>query len=968
MQEMNYKLFHRATAAAVFMIAAVQFFLTLQPSVSFWDPGELSAAAYALEIPHPPGGPLFSLVGHFLYMLPIPGNIGIRMNTLSALASACSVLLLYLVAVSLIRIYKGRNPENTIDAVGTYGAAAIGALAYSFCDTIWFNGVESNYFAASALLYSLVVWLVLMWYEHWDQPVGWRYLLMGAYLVGLSPGVHLMSVLAVFTVVLLVVSRRYIEDEAHFKKTAYILLGQVVILFVIALAMWSSQSGSQPPAPEDVKNYDTNFIIIMGLASAAYMGVFWRKIFNKNSYYLPVAVAAVALAVVYPGIIKKLPMLLLLVAGDNSAGGVTVLLLFLGLMVYLAYWAMKKKKTIYAVAAISVVLMVIGFTTYTMTIIRANQHPAMNENKPNSFSRLVSYLNREQYGDFPIFKRRFSNEPQHQSTWANYSTDLDFFVNYQMNRMYGRYVGWNFIGRSSFAQNAPIDWRQLFGIPFAIGLAGLYFHFRKDWRMASAFLILFIFMGYFTAFYQNQQEWQPRERDYFYAGSYFVFAVWIALGIRGLIDLVRETIRSQQNATRLTIGILCVGAFLVPVRMFQTNFFTHDRSKNWLPWIYAYDLLQSCKPNSILFTNGDNDTFPLWYLQDVEGVRRDIRIVNLSLVNTEWYIKQLKHEAPYGTPAVNISLSDDVIDRLQLMKWETRKISLPVSQAALRDYGVTDSTVINAGAISFTMQPTLHYGDIGAIRTQDILVREIVLQNAWKRPIYFANTCGEDTKIGLGEYLQTEGFASQLVPQKKRPGGSGVYYYVNEPLMRKNLLEDIPGINKSYQPGFLFRGLNDKSIFYDENSEHMAQGFRGAFIMLGTYYLNGVNDKQMCIKTLDRMETLVPPTVINMDYRQRYELASIYYSAGDTTRFRDIAKEIEAIALSKVNEQAVNASENNDQYAILIDLYDKTGEYAKAAELLERLVPSYPTDQALKKEIERYRALAGQQMKAQKTR
>jgi hypothetical protein len=962
---MNQKILHRLFAAGVFIISAIQFFSTAQPSVSFWDPGELSAAAYGLQVPHPPGGPLFSIVGHFFYMLPFPGSPGFRMNAVSALSSAISVLLLYLVAVRLIRLYKKHDPASVIESIGTYGSAAIGALALSFCDTFWFNGVEANYFAASTLLFSLVIWLMLVWYERADEPGSWKYVLMIAYLVGLAAGVHLMSVLTIFTVVLLIMFRRVVEDDEHCKKTWFIFAGHVAILLALAMMMWSSETATQPPAPEEIDAYDSKFKIIMVLVSAAYMGIFWKKIFNRSSFYLAVSVAAVSLALVYPGIIKKVPSLIRVVSGDNSSMGIIALLVIVAGLSYLSITARRSGKIVLAVVSLGAVLTLCGVTTYTMTIIRSNQHTPMNENEPDSFNRLVTYLNREQYGDFPTFKRRWSGEPQHQTTWSNYSSDLDFFWRYQMNHMFNRYVAWNYIGRESFDQDTGIDWKQLYAIPFAIGLLGLYFHFRKDWKLASAFLLLFVFMGYLTAFYQNQQEWQPRERDYFYAGAYFVFALWIALGIRGLLDLAAERLKNPRQVSAAFAGVLALAVIFIPVRMFKTNYFTHDRSKNWLPWDYSYNLLQTCKPDAILFTNGDNDTFPLWYLQDVEGIRRDVRIVNLSLVNTEWYIRQLKHQTPYGTKKVNITLSDDYIMHIQPIQWKAQTMTLNVPQSAIageggNTYGVLDSSIITKGGITYTMRPTLQYGDISAIRVQDMMVREIIQNNAWQRPIYFANTCSEDTKIGLSDYIRIEGYAGRLVPFKK-PADPNIHYFLDEEAMRKNMMTDPPSVSKTYQPGFLYRGLNNPSIFYDQNESRMAENSRGAFMMLATHYLYTAKNKEQCISTLKRAEAIISPDVVKMDFGQKYQTALIYNEAGDTTKYFEIAKTVEQEIQGKINEHPTDLNEINRLYQILTDLYERTAQYAKAAEALEGLRSTYPDDPGLKREIERYKSLAEQQ-------
>jgi hypothetical protein len=953
---MNSKLLHRGIASLVWVISAFQFLATAQPSVSFWDPGEISAAANLLLVPHPPGGPLFSIVGRFFFLLPIPGNIGFRVNLVSVLSSACSVLLLYLVAVKLIESLLNRPAEQSLDYLGTRICAAIGALALSFCDTFWFNGVESNYFAASTLLYSLIVWLMLVWNERADQPRSTRYLVMAAFLVGLSAGVHLMSVLAIAAVVMVVILRRFVKDDEACKKSAYVFLANVLIIIVVAGGMWANQTSQQPPTPEEYHQFDANFKLAMAAISVLVMAVFWKRVFHRNSFYLAIISGGIAMGIAYPGMVKLLPTLLREVAGDDSETGVIALGVILFALGYVAYWLARKQRVMLHTAVLGLMVAIIGFTTYTLIIIRANQDPPMNENDPRTFSGLVTYLNREQYGEFPIFKRRWSGEPQHQTTFTNYSSDLDFAWRYQIDHMFNRYIFFNFIGRESTVQDTGVNWGQLFGIPFFVALFGLYYHFRNDWKMASVFLFLFILMGYLIAFYQNQQESQPRERDYFYGGAYFVVAVWIALGMRGLLDIVQRRL-SRSGAMRPAFaGVLALGALMIPGRMFQTNYFTHDRSRNWVPWDTAYNLLQSCQPDAILFTNGDNDTFPLWYLQDVEGVRRDIRTVNLSLVNTDWYINQLKHYEPFGAKKVAISLSDPAIARIQPVRWTPRVITLPVPKQVISEFGVTDTAVINRGAISFTMPSTLHFGDVEAIRVQDIIVKEIFEQNAWKRPIYFAMTCSEDTKIGAGEYMRLEGFAYRLVPMKKNTDGS--IEFLNEPQMRKSLLERQSGFSKTYQPGLKFRGLDDKTIFLDDNEVHYVQNYRFAFARLASYYITVARQPEMAVKTLDEMLRLIPPGVVEMDYRFLYSVANLYSSAGATGKFRELADTIEQASLKQVRQDATDFEGYYSPFRILLDIYDKKGEYLKAAAILERVDSASPGNPEIRKEIERYRGLA----------
>ena len=963
---MGHKLLHRLIACAVFLISALQFLATAQPSVSFWDPGELSAAAYLLEVPHPPGGPLFSLVGHFFYLLPMPGNIGFRMNMVSVLASAFTVLFLYLIAVRLIDAYRGGRPKTMLDAIGTYGAAAIGALTLSFSDTFWFNGVESNYFAASTFLFSAMLYLMLLWHEKSALPGSSRYLLLIAYLVGLSGGVHLMSVLTIFTVVMVVVFRSYVSDEAFCKKTGYLFLGHVALLLAVTFVWWSGQTSKQVPSADEFHAYDHQFVLAMGGISALFIALSWKKVFNRNSFYFPVLIAGIALVIAYPGVIKILPLVIHLLSQNDSTLGVAILLIVLCGLAYLAYWSGKRDKSLLHLTSIGVLLVILGFSTYTMIVARANVRPPMNENDPKSFSALLTYLNREQYGEFPIFMRRWSPEPDRQRTFTEYSSSLDFFWRYQMHHMFDRYVLFNFVGRTSRDQDADWSMRPLYGLPLLIGLFGLYAHFRKDWRMAVSFLILFVLMGYLIAFYQNQQEPQPRERDYFYGGAYFIIALWIALGIQGLIERLGTLLQKQNLLIVGTAGVLILGALLVPFQMARSNWHTHDRSRNWLPWDYSYNMLQSCAKDAILFTQGDNDTFPLWYLQDVEGVRRDIRIVNLSLVNTSWYIREMK-DRPYFAEAkpVPINLSDARIASLEagVVPWEPQKVTIPVppglseasggpSDSALYNWDMLasqDSQAQGGGKIEFFMKNTLQFGRAKAIRVQDFMVKHIIETNRWQRPIYFAVTCSPDAKIGIDEYLRFCGLAWRLMPFKALHVDMGI----DAPVLEANLFQEPQGYSLTPRYGFKFRSTADSSVFFDENEVRLLSGLRSDFRALAIYDSDMMHDIQKSGQVLDRMEQVIPWTRVPMLIEEGTDFAVLYYRLHRMDKFMALSDIVEKEFLA---ETADGPSRNPYVYGAILQLYELGHQYSKALDLLNKLAAMYPGDPSIRQRIDTIQA------------
>ena len=396
-------------------------------------------------------------------------------------------------------------------------------------------------------------------------------------------------------------------------------------------------------------------------------------------------------------------------------------------------------------------------------------------------------------------------------------------------------------------------------------------------------MVMFILMGYLTAFYQNQQQPQPRERDYFYVGAFFVFSIWIAIGVRGLVDIVQKYIKKESYGNAAVFGVLLFTIGFIPINMLATNYHTHDRSRNWVPWDYSYNILQSTPPSGILFTNGDNDTFPLWYLQDVEGVRRDVKIVNLSLLNTDWYVRQLKNNDPYGVGTVKIRIPDSRInpDDLRPIQWTPTDITIPTPKIEapeqlpenmenqktyykeqldkiIKKYAIKDTSVLAAGKMTWKMPNTLTFGKVQAIRVQDIMTREIVEANNWERPISFAVTCSDDSKIGLQDYLKMEGMTFRLVPEKRKPGSE----FINDQIVEAQL-EGNTVASKDYKPGFRFTGLNDPTIFFDDNHTRMIQNYRNAFMRLAVYY-RSVGDNQKLIATLNSALRLRESRIANL--------------------------------------------------------------------------------------------------------
>lgn len=875
--------------------------MTAQSSVAFWDCGEYAATAPALEVPHPPGAPLFTLIGRIAMMTPYVHDPALRYNLVSGLASALAVMLLYLIGVRVISRWKG-FPANVRGSIIVFGSAAIGALTLSVSDTFWFNAVESGLFASSIFFVSFVIWLGVVWFEKADEPGSQKYLLLASYVMGLSIGIHQLSLLAFFTIALLIYFKYY-EFE-------------------------------------------------------------WKTFFRFA------IITALAFMIVYPGIVKWIAAIL---NGDLKFGPFDVTHspiielvppAIVIAAIYGVFKAEKAKRWITATSLMAGLLIILGYSTYTLIYIRANAHPPINEDNPSSLKSLVGYLNRDQYGSQPIFwPRRWSTEPQYQANYAKYSSDFSYFIGYQLDHMFLRYLGWNFIGRAGDIQDAPValftaprGWyngrtgfpTRYYAIPFLLALFGIWYQFKNDWKFGVAFLTMFIIMGFALVVYFNMADPQPRERDYFFVGAFFVFAMWVGVAASGVMDYVSSKLKEGKYKS-LLIGGTALALFVVaPLNMFNQNLYSHDRHGNFAPWDYSYNILQSCKPNAILFTNGDNDTFPLWYLQEAMGIRTDVRIVNLSLANTDWYILQLKNETPHGAMKVPISLTDQETRDIQPIEWHARTFKLPVPKEVYKEFGVTDTSITNKGYIEYTVNPTLQAGNVQAIRAQDILMQNIIQTNDWRRPIFYAVTVAPDNFIGVTPYLQMQGLALQLTPfENTNPGED---YRIDEPIMRECLLHQPRTFHRHAHYGFFFTNLSNPNIYYDDNVRRLITDYNYSFVQLASYYeMQG--DSAAAIATLDTMETRIPISAFPMDYKIMSDVARMYYMAGDTAQFHKYAIVVEQNALQSIQENPDDVQSYYNPYRILLDIYDMDKDYQKSIELLEKLQAMFPNDKGISQRI-----------------
>ncbi|MBZ0204594.1 MAG: DUF2723 domain-containing protein [Ignavibacteria bacterium] len=930
---MNHKRLNYIFATVVLLLSAITYLYTMQKTLSFWDCGEFIASAYTLSVPHPPGAPLWILLGKLATLIPIGSNPALRMNALAAISSAFTAFFLYLVTVIVIKAWKG-DFKDTWSAVLVYSAAAIGALSFAFSDAEWFNANESEVYALGTMLVGLCTWLLMYWWEKADEKGNERILMLIAFIVGLSLGIHLLVV-------------------------------QVILV-------------------------------------AGFVYYFRKHKYERKTFLITFAITVVAFIVVYPVIVIWFPTWL---GGDiktlkiEDSGAVTFFAaLITPALIYGVYWAHKNKKQTQALVFASLFLVLVGYSIYAGVIFRARvDNLPINENDPRNLPGLVSYLSREQYGDAPFWPRRYSQEPMHKRTWANYTSDMDFLWKYQINQMFNRYLGWQYIGRESYDQDTGIGWEASSGtkmliiislsalllmsmyfyssqkylyslmcvilllavgaagfwstafkaIPFLIGLFGLFYHFRKDWRLGLIFLWMFLLMGILTALFQRQQDPQPRERDYFYTGAFFVYSLWIGLGVMGIVELIKESIKESQSKKILCGAVLAIMLVLVPGMMFKTNFHYNNRNENKIPFEYAYNLLQGLDKDAILFTNGDNDTFPLWYIQAVEGYRTDVRVVNLSLLNTDWYIKEMKNSMPYGSLKVPISLSDDEISRISPVQWgDFKVVNVAVPQSAYPDSLKTRGQTPDK--LSWRMPYTFASGTVKAVKVQDQMIFDILKTNNWQRPVYFSATVTEDNYIGLDEYVVQEGMAKRIVPFKPEVP---TQFRLNTERMWNNFMVTPSAFSKTPQDGYFFNSYSNPDMFYNQVETNTVQNYRSQFLTFAYEFANQ-GDKKKVNEVLNRMEAAFPMSVIPYDYRILYDVCMQYLKADNILKFNELSPTVEKEALDALKKNPNDMQSYWNPYKLLLDIYEAREDYAKALDILYQLDRLSPNSPDVKAKIE----------------
>lgn len=871
-------------ASISFIYAFFVYFLTVAPTTSFWDPAEYIAIAHTLQVAHPPGSPFFALVGRIVSMFVPTEYVAFSINMISVVASAFTIMLLYLIIVRLIEEWRGPAEEmDFMDLAGTYGGALLGALTFTVTHTQWFNAVEAEMYASSMGLTALVVWLSLKWSANHDEPYAERWLVLIAYLFGIGIGVHLLNLLALFFVAMII----------YYKKVEFSI---------------------------------SSFLMMAGISVLGFLSV-------------------------YPGIVIWIPE----IAGQIGSvtygliGPITFVVLAAAALAYGVYYTHKHDYRIANVVMLAYAMIMIGYSSYALVIIRSQAGPPIDENDPSTVQAFVSYLSRDQYGQSPLligntydnslgtinreeevlFPRRHSAQPQHMQYYSNFDSDLDFFLGYQVNHMYIRYFNWNFIGREADVQdtgwysgfsetrhsNNPAN-SGYFYLPLLIGLFGFLYHFRNDWKRALAILALFILTGLAIIFYLNQTPYEPRERDYAYVGSFFAFTIWIGLGTTGIIEMIKDAVGKSKPVVFASLGLLFLA---VPGWILVENYPSHDRSELYVARDYAYNLLQSVEENAILFTNGDNDTFPLWYLQEVEGVRTDVRVVNLSLLNTDWYIKQLRDRTTHESLPLPIDLTDQEIEEMtsQLELFDPQQIVIPVDKDLLKSVfeanpeQLEDSTsrFFRGGGLPGDVELTpmlfdqlrmaedysipveemddqvswyLEGRSAGRdsrgnerfyLQTQDKMILHMLRNNRWVRPVYFANTVSNSGQLGLQNYFQFEGKAFRVVPKRREVGPFG---YVD------------PEVHADRLEKFRFENWDSPDVYFNENIRRMLGNYRYGFTQLADAFMER-SDTTSAAYWLTYGEDKIPFREIEHDWTVPTLYAYRYMRTGEEERANDLA-------------------------------------------------------------------------------
>ena len=965
MNSFNFSKWNSLIGWATFAIALVTYTLTLEPTVSYWDCGEYISTAVKLEVGHPPGAPLFQMLGAFFAMFTTDVmEIAKMVNFMSALASAFTILFMFWTITALGKKLVEKSYELTSSSyIAILGSGVVGALTYTFSDSFWFSAVEGEVYAMSSFLMALLFWLGIRWEAEMGKPQGNKWLLLISFVVGLSFGVHILSLLVIPSIVFLYIYKKYRN-----LNTKQFIIANIVAVFVLMFVF-------KMLFPYTLKYFSA------------------LELFFVNSIGLPF-----------------------------NSGSIIAAILLVALFYFGINYTHKKQMVEANTIVLSVLFIMIGFSSWLMLPIRANANTTINENNPSSARELLAYYDREQYGDANVFYDTYysliynretdsdnpsrDDKPKYEKDFKtntyvivnNYkeslpnwsskhkgiiprmvSTDasviknyksiagipqsskrrptfienIKFMVDFQFGYMYGRYFMWNFVGRQSDEQgqldiqngnwlsginfidemrlgpqtNLPSDVKNNKGrntyyfLPLILGIIGLVFHFKKDKNDFYVLLLFFAFTGLAIIFYTNPKPFEPRERDYAVVGSFYIFAIWVGFGVLALFEKLKEF----ANHKMVAISVSIIALLAVPTLMASENWNDHDRSNRYTSHLNAKAYLDSCDPNAILFTIGDNDTFPLWYLQEVENYRTDMKLINTSLFATDWYIDQMKRKTyeadpipsqlthdkyKWGTLDVAYffeevqemnfpQLKDSVVDIEFFMKWiesensityfdldddginekvlPSKKIRIPVDKEAVLKNGIV------AQKDSALIVPYIDI-EIGSSLTKNrILMLDILANNHWQKPIYFTGGAqAKEEYIWLKDYLQLDGMTFKLVPIHT-PNQSNFFEMgrINSDIMYKNVMN------------WDWRNITDDNIYLDPETRKNSVTYRNNMERLARILISeGQNEKAKEI--LDISLEKMPVNKFG-HYSMLISYIDLYYLLNEKEKARTLIAELNKV-------------------------------------------------------------------------
>ncbi len=1012
---MNQKLFKKLDISfgwLTFIIATVVYMMTLEPTVSFWDCGEFISSSYKLQVGHPPGAPFFMLIARFFAMFASgPEQVALMVNAFSGITSALTIMFLFWsIAYFAKRMIAPDKNYNTGKIIAILGAGFVGAMAYTFSDTFWFSAVEGEVYAFSSFFTAIVFWAILKWSDSNDNIQSYRWILLISLLVGMSIGVHLLNLLTIPAIAFVFYFKKFTPNIKGFIITI------IASLIIVAMLMW----GIIPGVAVIASNFELLFVnyLSMSYNTGLFVWVFLTFGVLGLSIYTTQYIDNKILHIILSSISIMLigaPFM-----SDSTILNILILLAMIGGIILLA----NKMRPILNVILIAFTMVMIGYSSYAIIVIRSNANPPMDQNNPDDAFALLYYLNREQYGDRPlmygeyfdakrteqengspiyvkrdnkykkvgykpefvyspddctIFPRMFSPDPKHIEVYKSYggfkktqtkpkfSNNIKFFVNYQLNWMYWRYFLWNFAGRQNDTQGFGnlIDGNWISGIPFIdnprlgdqsklpdylknnkannkyymlpllLGLIGLgyqLFKHKKDWWIVT---LLFILTGIAIVVYLNQTPNQPRERDYAYAGSFYAFTIWIGLSVVAIYKLFRRF--SPSILAGSIASLICIP---VPYLMASENWDDHDRSNRFIARDFARNYLETCAPNAILFTYGDNDTFPIWYAQEVEGVRTDVKVCCLPYFASDWYVDQMKmqtydakplpltyernkyepnvrdilfyvpltREEEKGYISVDSLMRYIANDRLSSFDYNNEltysyhrnKLYLKTDSAKLVENGTVKAKDANL------IEPVVKFNlNRSYIVKNELMTLDMLRTNNWERPVYFTSI-GSSNTLGLNNYFQNEGFAYRLVPIKSSASGR-----IDTDILYHNLME-------VYKWG----NINSPDIIHDNTTNRtkrivkIRDNFRDLALLLVEE-----GDTVRAKEVLAKCDEILPISIHTPDIFD-IEYANAYYATGEFEKGDEYLKAISKKTIQELDfflsldKEKMNRSIINIQYSM----------------------------------------------------